>query len=222
MTQDPSPPSSLHVPVDRSLRDDLAKALGESDRLRAQLDQMMSTNGELSTLLLRANRRGGELLKLLVSVRALIESHDATAALEGLADILLTIIGSEDFSIYAIDPDDGFLVPIAGSGTVFGAASRHSMQSSWLGRVVGAGDVVITAGDSEATGVSESEPMAVVPLKVQNRVLGAIVIEQVLRHRKRLDHCDREVLGLLGGYAATAIIAAECRSEWHALPRTSR
>jgi hypothetical protein len=63
---------------------------------------------------------------------------------------------------------------------------------------------------------------AVVPLCVIDRVLGAIVIARLLPHREALSICDRDILRLLGAYAATAIIAADRRGEWNQLPLVLR
>ncbi|MEP6999099.1 MAG: GAF domain-containing protein [bacterium] len=200
------------------LRDDLAGALDETDRLRAQLEQMVATNHNLSALLLSTDVRSGELLKLLVSVRALIESRDAAAALEGLKDILVNVVGSAEFQIYALDPETDCLLPIAGIGASIEAGARLPLHASWLGDVVRAGEVLIAHAPGRSARLRDEGTAAVVPLKVIDRVLGAIVIGRVLPHREPLDVRDRDVLGLLGAYAATAIIAADRRGEWNRLP----
>jgi hypothetical protein len=67
-----------------------------------------------------------------------------------------------------------------------------------------------------------SDVVAVVPLKVIERTVGVIVISSLLPHRDPLGSCDREVLELLGVYAATAIIAADRRARWRQLPDALR
>ena len=200
------------------LHDDLAGALGETDRLRCQVEQMVTTNHNLSALLLSTDARSGETLKLLVSVRALIESRDAAAAIAGLQDILVNVVGAADFFIYGLDHEEDALVPIAGSGPSFNPVHKLPLSGTWLGDVVRAGQVLIAPARSNAVPLRGITTSAVVPLKVLDRVLGAIIIADVLPHRESLDRCDREVLGLLGAYAATAIIAAERRVEWFRLP----
>jgi hypothetical protein len=197
------------------LHDDLASALGETDRLRCQVEQMVETNHNLSALLLSTDARSGDMLKLLVSVRALIESRDAPAAIARLQDILVNVVGAAEFVIYALD-DDETLVPIAGAGPFDGSA-RLPMRASWIGEVVRSGQVLILP-PGHGVNRADTTTSAVVPLKVLERVLGAIVIARVLPHRESLSLCDRDVLGLLGAYAATAVIAAERRSEWRRLP----
>lgn len=205
------------------LQDDLLIALDETDRLRAQLEQVVSTNLNLSTLLISSDARSGELLKLLVSVRALLESRDAAAALAGVQDILINVVGTTEFVIYSLDGKTDCLVPIAGEGEAFATAAPAAISGSWLGDIVRGGEVMIPhARRHHPARGQKSNVAGVVPLRVLDRVLGAIVIARVLPHRELLDVCDREVLGLLGAYAATAIIAADRRGEWHQLPVSCR
>ena len=194
-------------------------AVEEGDRLRAQLERLIAANQNLSALLLTSDARSGVLLKLLVTVRSLIESRDASSALEGVCDILVNVVGTSDFVMYSLDAETDALVPIAGEGASFEIASPVGMAGSWLGDVVRTGEVLVTLGRSRSTYRRRmSNVAAVVPLKVLDRVVGAIVIARVLAHRDLLDVCDRDILGLLGAYAATAIIAADQREQWHHLP----
>ena len=194
-------------------------ALDETDRLRAQLERLITANQNLSALLVTSDTRSGVLLKLLVTVRSLIESRNGSSALEGVCDILVNVVGTTDFLVYSLDEETDCLVPIAGDGEAFELASPLPLAGTWLGDVVRTGEVLITHGRSRSTYRRRmSNVAAVVPLKVLDRVVGAIVIARVLAHRDLLDVCDREVLGLLGAYAATAIIAADQRGEWRQLP----
>ena len=200
------------------LRDELLTALDETDRLRSQLDHVIASNQNLSALLLSTDNRTADLLKLLVSVRALLESRDAEAALHGVQDILINVVGTAEFLIYSLDAASDCLVPIAGEGEAFAIGAPVPMRGSWLGDVVRAGEVLVMQGRGKLVRRRQMNVAAVVPLRVNDRVLGAIIIARVLPHRELLDFCDREVLGLLGAYAATAIIAADRRGDWRQLP----
>jgi len=198
---------------------ELAAALREAERLRLQVSSLLTTHQRLSSLLMAADTRIGDLQKLLVSVRTLIESRDARAALAALRDLLVTVIGADDFVVYTIDPLDRMLVPIAGAGPLHDAPARVRLDRGWIGQVVRAGTVVMgSAGVTHRRAATHPDITAIVPLKVLDQVVGAIIIAHVLPHRDRLRGCDRELLGLLGVYAATAIIAAGRRTDWHTLP----
>jgi GAF domain-containing protein len=198
--------------------DDLPAALAEADRLRLQVSTLLVTQRQLSTLLVAADTRTGALLKLLVAVRALIESRNAPAAMESLQDILVTVLGAEKFTIYAIDPRQQLLVAIAGTSTPTDASDRVPLHDSWLGGVVRSAAVHVPRDTDRPARRGDTDVVAVVPLRVLDRVVGAIVITRLVPHREALDSCDREVLGLLGVYAATAIIAADRRGRWRELP----
>jgi hypothetical protein len=203
--------------------DDLDAALHETDRLRAQVSTLLDTHRQLSSLLVAADTRAGGLVKLLATVRALIESRDAPAALDRLRDILMTVIGCEEFTIYSIDTRSQMLVPVGGSGTFFRAADSMPLHNSWLGGVVLAGSrLIVGDGTLLPREGRDSDVVAVVPLKVVDRTVGVIVIVSLLPHRAKLGSCDREVLELIGVYAATAIIAADRRARWRQLPDALR
>ena len=207
----------------RSPDDDLDAALAEADKLRAQVSTLLSTHQKLSSLLLAADARTGDLLKVLTTVRALIESRDATAALERVQDILTTVVGCDEFAVYSIDPREQLLVRVGSSGPFVRAAEHVPLHDSWLGDVVRAGSVLINHDHSRGrTEHRFTDFVAVVPLKVLDRTVGAIAIMSLLPHREPLDGCDREVLDLLGVYAATAIIAADRRARWRQLPDALR
>ena len=201
--------------------DELDAALAEADRLRLQVSTLLNTHQQLSTLLVAADTRVGDMMKLLVTVRAMIESRDATSALESLQDILVNVIGCDEFTVYSIDPRERMLVPIAGSGSFVRPSDLVPLDESWLGEVVQSGSLLVTR-EREPQERRFADVAAVVPLKVLDRVVGAIVIASLLPHRELLGTCDREILGLLGVYAATAIIAADRRARWRQLPDALR
>jgi GAF domain-containing protein len=55
----------------------------------------------------------------------------------------------------------------------------------------------------------ESSPIAVVPLQVDEHVVGALILIQLVGHKARLTTGDSEVLDLLGAHAASALTASE-------------
>ncbi len=205
-------------PAALELDDDLALALDESDRLQVQLEHMAAANHNLSELLLNIDAQNDKLLKLLVAMRSLVESSSGAVALRRLQDILVTVIGSAEFLIYSVDNTIGSLVPIAGAGAAFDDDAAVSLHESTLGGMVRMGEVVVTPEHPHLAHRDDFSAAAVVPLKVLDRVVGAIVINRLIPQRKSLGECDRDVLGLLGAYAASAIITADQRPEWNQLP----
>ena len=112
---------------ERLLRHDLAEAERASDRLHTQVDQLIASNRDLSGMLLTADRRRGELMKLIVAFCRLIEATDAWSAVRTLEEILVAVIGTEDFVVLACVDGDA-LAPLCGVGPAFAAAKANPAE----------------------------------------------------------------------------------------------
>ena len=53
--------------------------------------------------------------------------------------------------------------------------------------------------------LANGEALACIPLKLDGRITGLIVIHRLLRHKTALDALDHELFSLLGTHAATAL-----------------
>lgn len=188
------------------LRQNLADAERMSDRLQTQVEQLIASNRDLSGLLLAADRRRGELMKLIIAFCRLIEATDARTGVRTLEEILVTIIGTEDFVVFAFDDDDR-LAPICGVGPVRDFAKRNPPEKS----LAAPSEKEPTAAAARWLG---SNVAACVPMRIGQHLVGVIVIASLLVHRESLSVQDQEVLRHLGDFAATAIMAAEERHRW--------
>ena len=60
---------------------------------------------------------------------------------------------------------------------------------------------------------SDGEPIVSIPLRVDDRAIGAIVIYQLLQQKDGFSALDHELFTLLAGHAATAIFAARLHAQ---------
>ena len=176
----------------RILRQELLEAHRELSRLRSQNDQLVGSNRDLSSLLASTDKRSGELLKIIVAFRRLLDSEDAYSALRCIEEIVVNIIGSEDFVIVLLDERD-----VARAVSGFGdALTRAHVRPPSLDEL-------------------HEDAERMVPLYIADELVGAIAIAELLPHREPLNHNDDQVLDLLSRYAATVIMAALHRGDWH-------
>jgi GAF domain-containing protein len=175
----------------RTLRGELLEAHRDLNRLRMQCDQVLAANRDLSTQLTAAARSGGELLRTMVAFRQLLESADAADAIRGIADIMINIVGTEDFAILA-SPGSGPMHVVGGMGP---AMSRYRSLEPSI-------DVIAAT------------TWRIVPLLIREHVVGAIAIDGLLPHREALTSADEQVLSLLAQHAGTAIVVSSQRSSW--------
>jgi hypothetical protein len=59
-----------------------------------------------------------------------------------------------------------------------------------------------------ADGDAPDPPAACIPLTIEDRTVGAIVVYALLEHKKRFVTVDRELFKLLGAHAGGALVAA--------------
>ena len=192
----------------RLLQHDVLEAERASDRLQTQIEQLIASNRDLSGLLLAADRRRGELMKLIVSFCRLIEATDASSAVRTLEEILVAVIGTEDFVVLACMEGDE-LSPICGMGPTFASAKAHPPRKALALSIPFENTMERTAARWQNTDVA-----ACVQMRIAQHVVGVIVIGTLLVHRESLSVQDQEVLRHLGGFAGTAIMAAEERKQW--------
>jgi len=175
----------------RILRAELLEAHRELARLRVQTEQLMGSNRDLSSLLVGTEKRSGELVKIIVAFRRLLESESAAGALSCIEEILVNVIGTENFVVLLMTNRDT-MRPVAGYGNSLRRAHDEAPTLEQL----------------------HQTDARVVPLFIADNVVGAVAIHELLPHRDPLNHNDDQVLNLLSRYAATVVMAAEHRKYW--------
>jgi hypothetical protein len=175
----------------RRLKADLGDARRDLKRAEVRNEQLVASNRDLSSLLSASSRVSGDLLRTIVALRRLLEAEDRAAALRSLEEILVNIIGTEDFVVLA-KTDAPEMRAVAGMGP---ALDRARATPLTLAEIPSAG-------------------ARTVPMNIAERVVGAIVIDRLLPHRGELDGADEQVLALLSSFAASAVMMAGQRKEW--------
>ena len=101
---------------------------------------------------------------------------------------------------------------LRGAGMTLLDEQAHEIDGLYGGEVYAGGDPVVDA--TLADGVlrlgptADSKALAAVPLRVQNEVVGALVLLKLLDHKPILRAEDRDLLDLLSAHAASALFAA--------------
>ena len=88
----------------------------ENARLRRDLAQVTAERDRLSEQLVAAEAQGASLVKLYVSNRRLNEAADRGDALEAIKEVIISVLGCEEFAILAHDADSSRLTLAASFG----------------------------------------------------------------------------------------------------------
>ncbi len=194
---------------DKTLREFLVKI----EKLEREKNEMVqrfreveaqSSRIEASTLEIEGEL--ANLANLYVASYQLHSSMSPRGGVRHIRELLANLVGAVSFAMFLLDPDTGKLRVAMCQGV-----EREQLQpiASGEGPV---GDCLVTGlftvSDSDPRKGSLEKPVALIPLRFDDRVLGVLAIFQTLEQKNAFIPVDRELFKLLGAQAMTALIAA--------------
>ena len=170
----------------------------------ARLAQAENDREELAARLLEVEHQVGRLMTLYVATYQLHATLDPADVQSTIAEIAVNLLGAEKFALFLRD-DEADVLEIR--------MQEGQIDAPWSGAATYAGgDRLIDASLLDGMlrfGPAEGSPvLVVVPLRVQDVTLGALVLTKLFEHKVGLDEEDRELLDLLGAHAASALFAS--------------
>jgi hypothetical protein len=202
----------------------LNQLLEENRNLRHQIehfvtrfDQIEKENKDFANRYLEVQAQNDNLLNLYVSSYQLHSTLDPNEVVQVIQEIILNLIGAEEYLIYMVDPKKNSLTIVAGEGP-HGPVQEGSCE--------GADQVlaqVLREGKPYFRGPQEtlSPHLACTPLKVKDDVVGAISITKLMEQKKEeFSAIDHELLGLLSDHSATALVSSNLYSRTERKLRT--
>jgi GAF domain-containing protein len=183
-----------------------AAGVSRTVELERRLATADSDVKELASRLVDSEHQGGRLMNLYVATYQLHATLDPAEVQATIAEIAINLLGAEQF-VLLLRRDDAPGCEIA---LIEGA--HDDLDPLYGSEVYAGGDPVIDA--TLADGVlrlgptGDSRALAAVPLRVQNDIVGALVLLKLLDHKPILRGEDRDLLDLLSAHAASALFAA--------------
>jgi GAF domain-containing protein len=203
--------SELARVVEINLHDAGAKGDKESSEDRAdELERRLATAEsdvkELASRLVDSEHQGGRLMNLYVATYQLHATLDPAEVQATIAEIAINLLGAEQF-VLLLRRDEGEGCEIALIEGLVDTSSPHYGGETYLGgdSMV---DTTLKDGVLRLGPTGESRALAAVPLRVQNEIVGALVLLKLFDHKPILRAEDRDLLDLLSAHAASALFAA--------------
>lgn len=175
-------------------------------RLERELDEVRVDMQEISVRLVDTEHQLDRLMSLYVAtyqLHAFLDPHQVASA---IADIAVNLLGAERFALLLLK-EDGQDYDIA-----FSQGISPEKTPAFSGDTYSGGDPISDAalkGGSLMLGpTEESRTVAAVPLKIQEQIVGALVVLKLFDHKPVLRPDDRDLLDLLSAHAASALFAA--------------
>jgi hypothetical protein len=157
-------------------------------------------------------RENNNLANLYVASFQLHSTLDLRELTQIILEILLNFVGAKTFAIQLLDEEHGKLRTLAAEGVDRARVPERSADEGRVGDVVRSGQPFID-GERLRARADLERPLIVVPLKIRDKVVGAVIIWDLLSQKTALADVDYELFNLLAAHAASALQGAWLAAE---------
>jgi hypothetical protein len=162
---------------------------------------------------LELEQNNSNLANLYVASYRLLSTLRRPDVLLAIQEVIANLIGSEEFGVYELDRNSDTLELVSSFGVEANKHRRVALGSGVIGESVRSRRLFRADEGNQAASAEAGHVLACIPLLVDDRLIGAIVIFRLLQHKPRLLPVDGELLTLLGTHAATALCCARLLAE---------
>lgn len=206
----------------QTLREELAQARSaieqharEQERLHLMLTRVGQDDRRYGEELAQLQQQANSLANLYVASYSLHSTLDRSRLIEATKEIVANLIGSEEMAFFAVDGRRGRLRLLDAAGLDPERYRELPLDGGLIARAVRGGrPLVVGPGDRPADG--EEGLTAVVPLRVEEKVVAAIAIFRLLPQKSGLADLDRELIDLLASQAGMALHCADLHARLEA------
>lgn len=190
----------------------------ENRRMAERFREVEEENKDFATRYVEIEEQNNNLANLYVASYQLHSTLDFREVIQIVQEIVINLVGSECFAILLLDEKTNELKTIAheGEAEFLPGLSQISVTlgDGILGRVAKTGEsYYINMDEGNGEGISLERPLAAVPLKIKEHVIGLIVIYRLLQQKDSFSAVDYELFSLLAAHAATAIFSSKLYSQ---------
>jgi hypothetical protein len=202
--------SVLGKEIDDASRESLTELTKRSERWRAEHEGVLGLLETIDAEYRRfeeqfydIERQNSNLATLYAAGHALHGKLDRAAVLSGIQEIVINLIGSEEFALVR---NDETLTPLALVGMLPQALRGLTPRSGIIGRAASEQRplALMRGTPVDATGVR-----VCIPLQIGEKTHGFVLICSFLPQKEELQPLDYELFSLVGSQAAAALFASE-------------
>jgi nitrate/nitrite-specific signal transduction histidine kinase len=201
-----SPPASSSSSEVERLGVENEQLLQRIERLERRFCEIEAENKDFAQRYVEVEAQNEGLANLYVATYQLHSTLDLNEVVQIITEILLNLIGAEEFAIFTIE-DENEMVLIGGE-FVEGRFPKGKVKIALGEGIEGsvAANKLIYRRDEKS---SAAAPLICVPLGIKNELVGVLSIYRLLNHKQGFNSLDYELLNMLAGHAATALLSAK-------------
>jgi putative methionine-R-sulfoxide reductase with GAF domain len=195
----------------RELTGRIQELEGRLVELETRYRKVEEENKEFADRYIEIEEQNNNLANLYVASYQLHSTLDYREVLRIVQEIVINLIGAEAFHVLMVSEKTGQLDVESSEGQ---AAPVTSVQvgEGLIGQAAKNGENYFAAQVAHREPTAFDQPVAVIPLKIKDSVIGVISINKLLVQKTRFTTMDYELFTLLAGHAATAIFSAKLYS----------
>ncbi len=191
----------------RELLDQIQRLEREKRELMSRTEEAEASSTEIGEQFQQFESEFANLANLFVASNQLHSSLSPRSVMRRIKDVLAQLVGAESYAVYMANSERTELVPVASEGMTAGELGPLRPEMDRLRVALDTGAIGVIDGANPSHG-SLTEPAAVIPLSIEDRVVGLAVVYRTLAQKQRFDAVDFELFKLLGQHAATALVSA--------------
>ncbi|RNC70098.1 MAG: GAF domain-containing protein [Desulfuromonadales bacterium] len=180
----------------------------EKEEILRRIRQIETENNDFATRYVEIEEENNNLANLYIASYQLHSTLDFREVLQIITEIIINLIGAEEFAVMLLDEKTGFLGAVAAEGIALEELQKVRLGEGLIGTIASTGENFF-AEDPEGYVRDLLSPMVCIPLKIKDHVIGVIVIYKLLLQKRSFAPVDFELFTLLAGHAATAIFSAK-------------
>ena len=189
-------------PVDRDV---LAQVIELENRLKLVEEE----NQALSQTCTALQEQNEAISNLYVAKHRLHASLDASEIMNIVTEIIVELVGAEEFAILFLEQKNKVLKRVSGKGAE-NVPDTVKLTDGLLGRVASSGKPFYYESSDEPTSTPHpnSVPLAVIPLKAEDTSVGVIAVYKLLPHKSGFTPIDHQLLELVAEHTPAALLSA--------------
>jgi putative methionine-R-sulfoxide reductase with GAF domain len=179
--------------------------------LEAKHRKAEEENKEFADRYIEIEEQNNNLANLYVASYQLHSTLDYTEVVRIVQEIVINLIGAEVFHLFMVSEKTGKLELEASEGQTASTTSL-ALGDGLIGKAAQTGENFFAESVARRDPSPFDQPLAVIPLKIKDAVIGVISINKLLFQKTAFTSMDYELFTLLAGHAATAIFSAKLYS----------
>lgn len=190
----------------------IEKLESEKTEIINRIKHVEAENIDFANRYVEIENENNMLANLYIASYQLHSTLDFKEVLQVILEIVINLIGAEEFSILLLDEKTTKLQAVASEGLQNKEIPTFELGEGIVGEMAKTGENYFI---EELEGYERDfhHPLVCIPLKIKEHVIGVIVIYKLLVQKEKFSDVDYELFTLLAGHAATAIFSSKLYTE---------